>query len=174
MYKKQTYLKPVEGEYGVDDEKREMTEALVAARAKFTQERKVTAADLKQTKDGAKRFVMEYFFSTVDHDISFGVEFIPQVEAKVAPAKPVELIKKTQVRSHQHPVWGDVKAEAAGTIVFTWDNSYSYFRKKVLKCSLTAVDPSEDALVDDNPDALAKREADDDPNQNGGDQPKSP
>ena len=61
-------------------------------------------------------------FTSDAYDIAFGVKFVhaDQSEQVVVPLKRVAANDKEQT--------GSFMAPAAGTVVFTWDNSYSMFR----------------------------------------------
>lgn len=63
-------------------------------------------------------------FSTEKRDINFGVRFLEENNGE----KWDEIVPLHRTQAHVNKQTGSFKAASPGTIVFTWDNSYSVLR----------------------------------------------
>eukprot|EP00457_Paulinella_chromatophora_P006858 gb/GEZN01006878.1/.p1 GENE.gb/GEZN01006878.1/~~gb/GEZN01006878.1/.p1 ORF type:complete len:421 (-),score=69.43 gb/GEZN01006878.1/:345-1586(-) len=72
--------------------------------------------------------LVEWIFQTVSNNIDFQLDFLPsKSDASVL------VIPKARVESHIDPgISGHYAAEQAGTLTFTWDNTFSYLSSKTL------------------------------------------
>jgi hypothetical protein len=74
--------------------------------------------------------VVTWKFSTAQCDISFGVKFLRECDGDGGDWEVVVPLQRCA--SHEQEQSGKFEAPTAGTVVFTWDNSYSRFRYKTL------------------------------------------
>jgi hypothetical protein len=72
----------------------------------------------------AKGEALTWKFSTEKRDISFGVRFLEENNGEEWD----ELVPLQRTQAHLQEQTGSFKATCPGTIVFTWDNSYSVVR----------------------------------------------
>ncbi|KAG7379900.1 hypothetical protein PHYPSEUDO_008022 [Phytophthora pseudosyringae] len=71
-------------------------------------------------------------FSTEKRDISFGVRFLEENNGEEWD----EIVPLQRAQAHLKEQTGSFKAASPGTLVFTWDNSYSVIRPKRLRFAI--------------------------------------
>ncbi|KAF4319600.1 hypothetical protein BBO99_00005952 [Phytophthora kernoviae] len=76
-------------------------------------------------------------FSTEKCDISFGARFLKDNNGEEWD----EIVPLKRTKAHVKEQIGSFQALDAGTLVFTWDNSYSVIRPKKLRFVISSADP---------------------------------
>ncbi|KAE8915223.1 hypothetical protein PF005_g11819 [Phytophthora fragariae] len=71
-------------------------------------------------------------FSTEKRDINFGVRFLEENNGEEWD----EIIPLQRTQAHLKEQTGSFRATCSGTLVFTWDNSYSVIRPKLLRFTI--------------------------------------
>ncbi|KAF1330355.1 hypothetical protein FI667_g5075, partial [Globisporangium splendens] len=84
--------------------------------------------------------VVTWKFSTAQYDISFGVKFLRECDGDDSEWEDVVPLQRCA--SHEQEQSGKFEAPTAGTVVFTWDNSYSRFRQKRVRFVIKSQDAS--------------------------------
>ena len=70
---------------------------------------------------------MRYEFETDGGDIEFGINFLSNNDNTTE-----EIISMTRMPSDVEPIRGQFKAPSEGTIIFKWNNEFSWFSSKNL------------------------------------------
>eukprot|EP01006_Ploeotia_vitrea_P011780 TRINITY_DN31290_c0_g1_i1.p1 TRINITY_DN31290_c0_g1~~TRINITY_DN31290_c0_g1_i1.p1 ORF type:complete len:423 (-),score=209.23 TRINITY_DN31290_c0_g1_i1:61-1155(-) len=116
------------------DPDHDMEDTPVAARGKATREVKVEI-----DKSQGKRMLVSWEFRTVSNDIGFSVWFMPEGGSD---SDKVTIVKPERVNSHKKNVVGTYAADKNGMLVLEWDNSFSRWTSKTVKCRVqTAMQP---------------------------------
>jgi len=92
---------------------------------------------------------VKYAFSTDGGDISFGLYIQPPGASQNKNAgteEDVELLEITRVKSDIDPITGTITIPSPCTLLFYWDNHYSWFRAKRLSYSVSILPPTEDVV----------------------------
>ncbi|KAG6614844.1 uncharacterized protein IUM83_04105 [Phytophthora cinnamomi] len=79
-----------------------------------------------------KREELTWKFSTERRDINFGVRFLEENNGE----EWEEIVALQRMQSQLKEQTGSFRATCAGTLVFTWDNSYSVIRSKLLRFAI--------------------------------------
>ncbi|KAL4157745.1 hypothetical protein PRNP1_003530 [Phytophthora ramorum] len=75
---------------------------------------------------------LRWKFSTEKRDINFGVRFLQENNGD----EWVEIVPLQRTQAHLNEETGSFEASSSGTLVFTWDNSYSVIRPKKLRFAI--------------------------------------
>lgn len=99
---------------------------------------------------GPPNSMLEYTIETLDYDISFGVLMARQAEDNVEGDESMTVVAdRKRVDSHLTPISGRFLVEQVPcTILFTFDNTYSFIRTKEVSYRITVVPPSMDDALD--------------------------
>jgi len=92
---------------------------------------------------------VKYAFGTEGGDISFGLFIQPPGAAKNSKNNEeddTELLEITRVASDKDPITGTITIPAACTLLFYFDNHYSWFKAKKLSYSVSLLPPSEEQI----------------------------
>ncbi|KAL3656896.1 hypothetical protein V7S43_018235 [Phytophthora oleae] len=75
-------------------------------------------------------------FSTEKRDINFGVRFLQENNGEEWD----DVVPMQRTQAHLQEQTGSFKASSSGTLVFTWDNSFSVIRSKMLRFTICPVE----------------------------------
>ena len=77
--------------------------------------------------------IVNYSFCTHQGDINFGITFIPSDNEDESGGKDTaEVLEEHRVPSDIEPISGVFRSPQEGTMVFYWDNSFSWVTPKKL------------------------------------------
>jgi hypothetical protein len=98
---------------------------------------------------------VSWSFETKEADIGFGVNF---AAGGVSNTPPKEVIASKRISSHLEKQTGTFLASSDGTITLVWDNTFSFFKSKVLlyRAELTVAEPAAAATAPLNPPTPAE------------------
>jgi hypothetical protein len=136
------------------------------------------ADDLTTIKVGArKKFVLEekgkagttfgWFFTLKKNNIAFQVDFLPDSKRKLtkdeekrhskgAPAGSFSISSPVRVQADKFPGRGQYQCHEDGTIIYCWNNSFSWFTGKDLSYITTRLEAGEGLSVEADNDELAQ------------------
>jgi hypothetical protein len=91
--------------------------------------------------------IVNYSFCTQQGDIDFGITFIPldketEDGAKTEKNESAEVLEEHRVPSEVEPISGVFRSPQEGTVVFYWDNSFSWITPKKLTYCIEVKQPS--------------------------------
>ena len=79
--------------------------------------------------------IVKYFFATGGGDIRFKLSFL-------SAARPAVVVQPARVPSDVEPIAGSFKSPREGTLLFHFDNSFSWFTAKELTYQISLIQPA--------------------------------